>query len=49
MQRDIWQGKKSEIDGLIFEVVRMAEKYGAKLPVYEKICSELRGRGYGKE
>ena len=49
MQRDIWQGKKSEIDGLIFEVVRMAEKYGAKLPVYEKICSELRGRGYGEK
>ena len=49
MQRDIWQGKQSEIDGLIFEVVRMAEKYGAKLPVYEKICGELRGRGYGEK
>ena len=44
MQRDIWQGKQSEIDGLIFEVVRMGEAYGVKLPVYEKICEDLRRR-----
>ncbi len=48
MQRDIWQNKQSEIDGLIFEVVRMAGKYGADLPVYQRICSELRERGYAQ-
>lgn len=41
MQRDIKKGKSSEVDGLIFEVVRMGEKYGVKLPVYEKIAKEL--------
>lgn len=45
MQRDVKQGKASEMDGLIFEVVRMGRKYGVKLPVYEKIAEELRKRG----
>ena len=30
MQRDVMEGKQSEIDGLVYEVVRMAEKYGAR-------------------
>lgn len=41
MQRDILQGKQSEIDGLVFEVVRMGKKYGISLPVYEKIAATL--------
>lgn len=41
MQRDIAAGKPSEIDGLIFEVVRMADRYGVELPVYRKIVKEL--------
>ena len=45
MQRDVKQGKASEMDGLIFEVVRMGMKYGVKLPVYEKVAEELRKRG----
>ena len=44
MQRDIYAGKASEIDGQIYEVVRMAEKYGVELPMYEKIASELKIR-----
>lgn len=32
MQRDVMEGKQSEIDGLVYEVVRMAEKYGAEVP-----------------
>ena len=44
MQRDIYAGKSSEIDGQIYEVVRMAEKYGVELPMYEKIASELKIR-----
>lgn len=41
MQRDIAAGKSSEIDGLIFEVVRIADRYGVELPVYQKIAKEL--------
>ncbi|HNX28791.1 MAG TPA: 2-dehydropantoate 2-reductase [Syntrophomonadaceae bacterium] len=41
MQRDIKQGKNSEIDGLIFEVVRMGREYGVHLPTYEMIAREL--------
>ena len=42
LQRDVAAGKASEIDGLIYEVVRMGEKYGVSLPLYEKISAELR-------
>ena len=34
MQRDVMEGKQSEIDGLVYEVVRMAEKYGGEVPTY---------------
>jgi len=44
MQRDIYAGKASEIDGQIYEVVRLAEKYGVELPMYEKIACELKIR-----
>ena len=42
LQRDISAGKSSEIDGLIYEVVRMAERHGIDLPMYRRISSELR-------
>lgn len=44
MQRDLYAGKASEIDGQIYEVLRLAEKYNVELPVYEKISAELRNR-----
>lgn len=44
MQRDIRAGRESEIDGQIYEVIRLAEKYGVKLPVYEKIAAALKER-----
>ncbi len=44
MQRDLYAGKDSEIDGQIFEVVRLAEKYDVELPMYEKIAAELKIR-----
>lgn len=47
MQRDIQKGKSSEIDGLIYEVVRMGQRLGVRLPVYERIAGELRRRGLG--
>lgn len=40
MQRDIWADNPSEIDGLVFEPIRLAKKYGVKMPKYEMIaCS----------
>lgn len=45
LQRDIAINHQSEIDGLIYEVVRLADKYGADVPLYIKIAAELRKRG----
>ena len=38
MQRDLMLKKESEIDGLIFEVVRLAHTYNVELPWYTKIA-----------
>ena len=45
MQRDIYAGKASEIDGLIYEVVRMGERYGVPTPTYEMIAKKAREDG----
>ena len=37
-------GKESEMDGLIFEVVRLGKKYGVDMPEYQKAA-----RKYGFE
>ena len=44
LQRDIAAGRASEIDGLIYDVVRMGERYGVSMPLYEKISTELKLR-----
>ena len=43
MQRDVYAGKSSEIDGLVYEVVRMGQEYGVSVPVYEKVAEKLGG------
>jgi len=45
MQRDIYAGKPSEIDGLIYEVVRMGERYGVSVPAYRMIADQARKEG----
>ena len=45
MQRDVASGHASEVDGLVYEVVRMGEKAGAEVPEYRKIAAMLRERG----
>ncbi len=45
MQRDIYASKPSEIDGLIYEVVRMGKKYGVPTPTYEMIADKAREDG----
>jgi len=43
MQRDVYAGKSSEIDGLVYEVVRMGREHGVPVPVYEKVAEKLGG------
>ena len=45
LQRDIASGGASEIDGLIYEVVRLGDEYGVAVPEYRKISEELKRRG----
>lgn len=44
MQRDVMAGKESEIDGLVYEVVRLGEAYDVPLPVYRKVAEKLSRR-----
>lgn len=41
MQRDVMAGKPSEIDGLVYEVVRMGKLYGVSVPSYTKVANRL--------
>lgn len=43
MQRDLQNGRQSELDGLICEVVRLGRQYGVSLPEYEKLAEKLAG------
>ena len=45
MQRDVYAGKRSEIDGLIYEVVRMGQRYGVPVPTYEMVAEKARADG----
>ena len=45
MQRDDMEGKQSEKDGLVYEVVRKAEKYGADVPAYRRSAEKFREMG----
>ncbi len=42
MQRDVMAGKKSEVDGLVYEVVRLGEQYGVDVPAYKKAADKLK-------
>lgn len=41
MHRDIRDGKQSELDGLVFEVIRLGKKYNVPTPVYEMIAEKF--------
>ena len=45
MQRDVYAGKSSEIDGLIYEVVRMGKKYQVPVPTYEMVAKKAKEQG----
>lgn len=42
MQRDVMAGKQSEVDGLVYEVIRMGQKYGVPVPIYEEAAEAIR-------
>lgn len=43
MQKDLEKGGDTEMDGLIFEVVRLGRKYHVPVPAYEKIAAKFYG------
>lgn len=45
MQKDMKEGRISEMDGLVFEVVRLADKFNVYTPVYKMIAEHF---GYTK-
>ena len=45
MQRDVMEEKCSEMDGLVYEVVRMGEEYKVDMPQYKKAAAPFREQG----
>lgn len=45
MQRDVMEEKCSEMDGLVYEVVRMGEEYKVDMPQYKKAVARFREQG----
>ena len=43
MQRDVMAHRPSEVDGLVYEVVRMAHRYQVPVPAYGKVAQKLQG------
>ena len=40
--KQLMHGKQSEVDGLIYQVVRLAEQYGVDVPEYRKIAEAVK-------
>lgn len=45
MQRDVYAGRKSEIQGLVYHVVELAHQYHVELPLYQKVAEKLKKEG----
>lgn len=41
LQKDLKRGGNSEIDGILFEPVRLGKKYGVAVPCYEKVAEKF--------
>ena len=37
--------RKSEVDGLIYEVQRLGKRYGIETPYYDEVIESLQARG----
>lgn len=42
LQRDVYAGKQSEIQGLIYDIPGLGEQYGLDLPLYRKVAEKLK-------
>jgi 2-dehydropantoate 2-reductase len=49
MQRDVMAGRRSEMDGLVAEMLRLAETYGVRVPAYQKAAEVFAERGWLSE
>lgn len=45
LKRDMDAGKNSEVDGLIFQVVRLGRQYGVPTPIYQRVAAKLGFKG----
>ncbi|WP_461204888.1 ketopantoate reductase C-terminal domain-containing protein [Clostridium sp. DL1XJH146] len=45
MQKDMKTGRKTEIDGLVFEMIKMANDLGVDAPVYSMIGKHFEYQG----
>lgn len=45
MQRDVYAGHLSEIEGLVYHVVELSKEYGITLPLYQKVAEKLKKEG----
>lgn len=45
MQRDVIGGGKSEVDGLVHEMVRLGDRYGVDVPSYRLISEWVKAKG----
>lgn len=41
LQRDVWAGKDSEIEGLIFDIPKLGAEYGLDMPLYTKVTEKF--------
>lgn len=41
LQRDVRDGKPSEIKGLIFDIPELGRKYGIEMPLYAKVTAKF--------
>jgi len=46
MQRDIYSGGRSEIQGLVFDVPETGRKYGLEMPLYSMVSETLRKKNF---
>lgn len=45
MQRDVEAGHRSEVDGLVYEMVRLGKEYNVPVPCYTAVAEEMKKRG----
>jgi 2-dehydropantoate 2-reductase len=41
MQKDMARGHESEVQGLLFDMIRMAEEYGVDIPTYRRVAAKF--------